>query len=83
MSASSSEQLGIVLVSLATKALQRARRAVCGLCGHHEMLRFEGKRVLMHCASCGHDSPGWDTGGRAPRRRPAFAGARLEDPRRI
>jgi hypothetical protein len=33
------------------------------------VLHFEGKRVMMRCASCGHDTPGWETGDRAPRHR--------------
>jgi len=24
---------------------------------------------MMRCTSCGHDSPGWEVGGRAPRQR--------------
>jgi len=49
---------------------------VCGVRGHDSVLHFDGARLLMRCTSCGHDSPGWDTSGRAPRRR--FDG----DPRR-
>ena len=37
--------------------------------GHDAVLHFEGKRVMMRCTSCGHDSPGWEVGGRAPRQR--------------
>lgn len=58
-------------------ALARAVvRLLCGLRGHDAVLHFEGPRVMMCCTSCGHDSPGWDTRGRAPQLR--FAG----DPRR-
>jgi len=42
---------------------------VCGLRGHDSVLHFEGNRVNMRCASCGHDSPGWEITGRGPRRR--------------
>src|SRR4029079_12707707 len=42
---------------------------LCGLRGHDSVLHFEGNRVMMRCTSCGHDSPGWEISGRAPRRR--------------
>jgi hypothetical protein len=48
---------------------QRVWRLLCGLRGHDAVLHFEGRRVMMRCTSCGHDSPGWETSGRAPRRR--------------
>lgn len=37
--------------------------------GHDSVLHFEGKRVMMRCTSCGHDSPGWNTDGRGPRQK--------------
>lgn len=42
---------------------------MCGLRGHDSVLHFEGKRVMMRCTSCGHDTPGWEISGRAPRKR--------------
>jgi hypothetical protein len=42
---------------------------LCGLRGHDAVLHFEGKRVNMRCTSCGHDTPGWEVSGRAPRQR--------------
>ncbi|HEX5475198.1 MAG TPA: hypothetical protein VFX12_11090 [Vicinamibacterales bacterium] len=41
---------------------------LCGLRGHDPVLHFEGKRVMMRCTSCRHDSPGWEITGHAPRR---------------
>jgi hypothetical protein len=32
-------------------------------------MHFEGKRLMMRCTSCGHDTPGVDIGDREPRRR--------------
>jgi len=58
------------------RAIARMRQLLCGVRGHDALLHFEGKRVMMRCASCGHDTPGWETGERAPRR--LFDG----DPRR-
>jgi hypothetical protein len=51
------------------RAFTRFGQLLCGLRGHDSVLHFEGKRVMMRCTSCGHDTPGWDTGERAPRRR--------------
>ena len=47
----------------------RIGQALCAMRGHDSVLHFEGKRVMMRCTSCGHDSPGWDVSGRAPRQR--------------
>ena len=58
--------------SLLNRAMSRVSQIFCGLRGHDSVLHFEGKRVMMRCTSCGHDSPGWEVGGRAPRQR--FAG---------
>jgi len=54
---------------LLARALGRFGQIMCGLRGHDSVLHFEGKRVMMRCTSCGHDSPGWEVNGRAPRRR--------------
>jgi hypothetical protein len=51
------------------RALGWMGQALCGLRGHDSVLHFEGNRVMMRCTSCGHDSPGWEISGRAPRRR--------------
>jgi hypothetical protein len=42
---------------------------LCALRGHDSILHFEGKRVMMRCTSCGHDSPGWEVSARGPRQR--------------
>jgi hypothetical protein len=52
-----------------SRAVGRLGQALCGLKGHDSVLHFEGNRVMMRCTSCGHDSPGWEISGRAPRRR--------------
>jgi len=38
------------------------RRMVCVIRGHDSVLRFDGRRLRMYCDSCGHTSPGWETG---------------------
>lgn len=54
---------------VAVRLARRLGQVWCGLRGHDEVLAYEGARVLMRCTSCGHDSPGWDTSGRGPRKR--------------
>lgn len=51
------------------RAISRMGQIFCGLRGHDSVLHFEGKRVMMRCTSCGHDTPGWEISGRAPRKR--------------
>ena len=55
--------------STVNRAISRFTQLLCGLRGHDSVLHFEGKRVMMRCTSCGHDSPGWEVSGRAPRQR--------------
>jgi hypothetical protein len=55
--------------SVINRAMGRLGQLLCGMRGHDSVLHFEGKRVMMRCTSCGHDSPGWEINGRAPRRR--------------
>ena len=55
--------------SAMNRAIARVGQLLCGLRGHDSVLHFEGKRVMMRCTSCGHDSPGWEVTGRAPRQR--------------
>ena len=54
---------------LMTRAVARFGQLLCGMRGHDSVLHFEGKRVMMRCTSCGHDTPGWDVSGREPRQR--------------
>ena len=55
--------------SVMHRAMARFGQVLCGLRGHDSVLHFEGKRVMMRCTSCGHDSPGWEVSGRAPRQK--------------
>jgi hypothetical protein len=36
------------------------REAYCGLHGHDNLLHFEKDRMSLECASCGHQTPGWE-----------------------
>ena len=55
--------------TLVNRVISRVAQAFCSMRGHDSVLHFEGSRVMMRCTSCGHDSPGWETSGRAPRQR--------------
>ena len=55
--------------SVVARTIGRLGQLVCGLRGHDSVLHFEANRVNMRCTSCGHDTPGWEISGRAPRRR--------------
>ena len=52
-----------------SRMVARLNQTLCGLGGHDALMHIEGTRVTMRCASCGHESPGWDVAGRGPRRR--------------
>lgn len=60
------------LRGLWTRAVGQFQSAVCGLHGHDPLLHFEQGRMFLRCTSCGHETPGWDTGERRPR--PRFSG---------
>jgi hypothetical protein len=49
------------------RASTRMRRLICGLNGHDALLHFEQGRLSLVCASCGHQTPGWDLTSAAPR----------------
>jgi hypothetical protein len=39
---------------------ERVRQGYCGLHGHDSLLQFEQDRMFLKCASCGHETPGWE-----------------------
>ena len=51
------------------RAVGRLNQLLCGLSGHDAVMHVEGRRVMMRCTSCGHDTPGWEISGRGPRLR--------------
>ncbi|MBI2186227.1 MAG: hypothetical protein HYU37_03770 [Acidobacteria bacterium] len=60
------------------RASKHVRRFLCGLHGHDALLHFEQGRLSLICASCGHETPGWDLTGAPPRApEPAAAPRRL------
>jgi hypothetical protein len=40
--------------------MDRMRQMLCGLHGHDSLLQFEQDRMYLRCASCGHETPGWE-----------------------
>jgi hypothetical protein len=49
----------------------RVRQILCGLHGHDSLLQFRQDRMFLRCASCGHETPGWEVS--EPKRLPARA----------
>jgi hypothetical protein len=45
------------------RTADQLRQFVCGLHGHDALLHFERGRISLQCASCGHESPGWEVKG--------------------
>jgi hypothetical protein len=45
---------------LLSKAALQLRQFMCGLHGHDSLMHFEQGRISLLCASCGHETPGWD-----------------------
>ncbi len=43
-----------------TRMADMLRQTFCGLGGHDTLLRFEDDRIALRCASCGHETPGWE-----------------------
>ena len=40
--------------------IERLRHFWCGLHGHDTLLQFDRDRMFLRCASCGHQTPGWE-----------------------
>ena len=66
------------------------RQALCGLHGHDHLLQFGQERMSLKCASCGHESSGWNLNearptitARADARRQRIARPQLVSARRI
>jgi hypothetical protein len=45
---------------LSARVMDRVRQMFCGLHGHDPLLHFEHDRMSLRCASCGHETPGWE-----------------------
>jgi hypothetical protein len=45
---------------IGTRVRMWLREAYCGLHGHDNLLHFEKDRMSLECASCGHQTPGWE-----------------------
>ena len=59
-------RLRLVIAAVTGGAIDWVGRTLCGLRGHSMMMQFESTRLSLHCASCGHTTPGWAI--QAPRR---------------
>jgi len=45
---------------LLSRAALQLRQFMCGLHGHDSLMHFEQGRISLLCASCGHETPGWE-----------------------
>jgi hypothetical protein len=69
LAATENVQVESTTAGVMSRVASRLSQTLCGLSGHDAVLHFEGKRVMMRCTLCGHDTPGWEVTGRGPRRR--------------
>ncbi len=46
---------------------KRIQYFLCGLHGHDPMLHYDQTRIYLRCASCGHETPGWELEQSRPR----------------
>jgi hypothetical protein len=67
------QRKGEAMSGLLERARVQVRQFFCGLHGHDALLHFEDGRISLLCASCGHQSPGWEFGRRAARSERAAA----------
>lgn len=71
------------------RMLGKVRQLLCGLHGHDNLLQFERDRMFLRCASCGHETPGWEISEAPPtvavraEARPALVRAHLVSARRV
>jgi hypothetical protein len=56
---------------------ESVRQFICGLHGHDSLLHFEEGRMSLLCASCGHETPGWDVKAPPVQREMTQAAARV------
>ncbi len=71
--------------NLFSRLWRRIQFALCSLHGHDPLLHYDEQRIYLRCASCGHETPGWDLDQRRPRVRFRGDPARqyLSQPRRF
>ena len=73
-----------------TRVVERLRQMFCGLHGHDTLLQFQQDRIFLRCATCGHETPGWELNEVPPNvtfrgdsRRHALARPHLVSARRV
>ncbi len=50
-----------------SRLLKALQYFLCSLHGHDPLLHFDDHRMYLRCASCGHETPGWELDQRRPR----------------
>jgi hypothetical protein len=53
--------------SLFSRLWRRVQYGLCSLHGHDPLLHFDQNRMYLRCASCGHETPGWELDEHRPR----------------
>ena len=53
--------------TLFSRLSRRIQYFLCGLHGHDPMLHYDQNRIYLRCASCGHETPGWELDEHRPR----------------
>ena len=43
-----------------TRLMTKLSQMFCGLRGHDMLLRLQENRMALRCASCAHETPGWE-----------------------
>jgi len=65
------QPIGTVAVDVGSRPFGRLWRriqyALCSLHGHDPLLHYDQNRIYLRCASCGHETPGWELDERRPR----------------
>ena len=49
---------------VAARVFSWMQQGICGLSGHDALLHWDRDRLYLRCASCGHETPGWDVARR-------------------
>jgi hypothetical protein len=58
---------GLESGSLLSRLWKRMQYTICSLHGHDPLLHFDQNRMYLRCATCGHETPGWELDQRRPR----------------
>jgi hypothetical protein len=55
------------VLDLLCKYARRGRQMLCGVRGHHYVLKMHRRRLALHCQACGYTTAGWDLSDPTPK----------------